>query len=447
MKIHLISLGCDKNLVDSEVMLGIIRDRGHELTDDDTAADVIIINTCCFIGDAKEESINVILEEARLKHTGKLRSLIVTGCLAQRYSEEIRSELPEVDAVVGTAAYEEIGELLDDIANGGEKSLTRLRDIDSPLSGCHERVLSTPGHYAFLKIAEGCDKHCTYCVIPSVRGKYRSYPPEQLVSQAEQLAAAGVKELIIVAQETTLYGTDICGRKLLPELLRRLNAIEDLLWIRLQYCYPEEITDELIETMASCEKVCHYIDLPIQHASDEVLKRMGRHTDRAEISSIIERLRVAMPDIAIRTTLISGFPGETEEDYEELLDFVSGMRFERLGVFEYSKEEGTPAARMRGQIKKAVKKARRNAIMELQQSISAEKAAAQKDRRLQVLIEGRLADEDVYVGRTYMDAPDVDGMIFVTADNELLTGDVVTAKVTGASEYDLYGEVIYESAE
>ena len=446
MKVLFVSLGCDKNLVDSEYMLGILNKRGYEFTDDEREADVIVINTCCFIGDAKEESINTILELGRLKtdENEKCRALIVTGCLGQRYAEEIRREIPEVDAVIGTTAYDDIASVIDEVLKGG--NVHRLESVDRLPLPEEERIVSTGGHYSFLKIAEGCDKCCTYCIIPKIRGKYRSVPMERLIKEAEGLAAKGVKELIIVAQETTLYGTDIYGAKKLPELLKRLCEIEDLKWIRLQYCYPEEITDELIRVIKEEKKICNYIDMPIQHASDPVLKRMGRNTDRNEIENIIGRLRSEIPDIVIRTTLITGFPGETDEDQDILADFVGEMRFERLGVFAYSQEEGTAAALMPDQTDEEIRAERRDEIMELQQEISFKKAEEMSGRILDVLIEGRLADEDIYVGRTYMDAPEVDGMIFVDTDHELMSGDFVRVKVTGANEYDLIGELCYESA-
>ncbi len=415
----------------------------------------MIINTCCFIGDAKEESVNTILEMAELKKEGRLKTLIVTGCLAQRYDREIFEEIPEVDAILGTASYDEIAKALKRAEEGETvrtmKDLTELPSMETP------RLLTTGGHYSFLKIAEGCDKHCTYCIIPSLRGPYRSYPMEQLVREAGELAEKGVKELILVAQETTLYGVDLYGKKMLPELLRKLCRVSGIQWIRIQYCYPEEITDELIETIAEEEKICHYLDLPIQHASDPVLRRMGRRTDQAQLREIIDKLRRRIPDMAIRTTLISGFPGETEADHEALMEFVDEMEFERLGVFAYSQEEDTPAASLPDQIPQKLKEARRDAIMELQQEIAFEIMELQQEiafeksenmvgRILDVIIEGKVADENAYVGRTYMDAPGVDGYLFVNTGETLMSGDFVRVKVTGASDYDLIGEVYDESA-
>ncbi len=442
MNILMISLGCDKNLVDTENMLGLLRRDGHTFTDDEQEAEAVIVNTCCFIGDAKEESINTILEMAELKKNGRCHVLIVTGCLAQRYRQEIFEEIPEVDGIVGTAAYDEISRVLRQ-ADKGERPLCIPEPEGIPEKG-PGRILTTGGHYAFLKIAEGCDKHCTYCIIPSLRGRYRSVPMERLLEEARELAGKGVRELILVAQETTLYGVDLYGKKSLPELLHRLAEISGIYWIRLQYCYPEEITDELIETIKKEEKVCHYLDIPIQHASDRILRQMGRRTDQASIRKMVGRLREEIPDIALRTTLITGFPGETEEDHEELMAFVDEMEFERLGVFPYSAEEDTPAASFEGQIPEEVKEERRDQVMELQQEIAFEKSEGMVGRVLDVMIEGKVADEPAYVARTYMDAPGVDGYLFVNSGESFLSGDFVRVKVTGASEYDLIGEVYEE---
>lgn len=444
MKILCISLGCDKNLVDTERMLGLLGRDGHTFTDDEAEAEAVLVNTCCFIGDAKEESINTILEMAELKKTARCRVLLVAGCLAQRYKEEILTEIPEVDAIIGTSSYDAIAQVLDQALKG--ESVSCFRDINGLPAPQEGRMLTTGGHYAFLKIAEGCDKHCTYCIIPSLRGSYRSVPVEQLVAEAEDLAEKGVRELILVAQETTVYGTDLYGRKALPELLERLARIPGLYWLRLQYCYPEEITEELIETIRREEKICHYLDIPIQHASDRILKHMGRRTSKAQLKEIIKKLRREIPDIALRTTLISGFPGETGEDHQELLEFVDEMEFERLGVFAYSAEEDTPAATFPDQIPDQVKEERRNELMELQQEIAFERSEAQVGRVLDVMIEGKVADEPAYVGRTYMDAPGVDGYIFVNSGELFLSGDFVRVRVTGAAEYDLIGEVYDESA-
>ena len=443
MKILFVSLGCDKNLVDSEVMLGLLSRAGYEFTDDESEAEVIVVNTCCFIGDAKEESINTILEMAAQKETGKCKVLIVSGCLAQRYKDEVLKEIPEVDGILGTASCDKIVEVVEETLKG--KKGQEFENIDLLKARDGGRIVTTGGHYAYLKIAEGCDKHCTYCVIPSVRGKYRSVPMEELVKEARELAEGGVRELILVAQETTLYGMDLYGEKRLPALLKELAEIPGIHWIRMLYCYPEEITDELIETIKTEEKVCHYMDIPIQHASDRILRRMGRRTNREEITGRIRRLREEIPDIAIRTTMITGFPGETEEDLEELLDFVDEMEFERLGVFPYSREEDTPAAVMEDQVPEEIKAERRSQVMELQQDISLEHGEDMVGRELEVFIEGRVADENAYVGRTYMDAPGVDGYIFVNTDLELMSGMFVRVKVTGALEYDLIGELCDEN--
>ena len=438
-KILFVSLGCDKNLVDSEMMLGMLAQSGYEFTDDEREADIVVINTCCFINDAKEESINTILEMAEYKKNGLIEMLIVTGCLAQRYREEIQTEIPEVDAIVGTTAISEIVKTFDEVT-GGKRQNHYKSLSEKPLTGV-ERVVTTGGHYAYLKIAEGCDKHCTYCIIPKVRGNYRSVPMEELVREAQELADKGVKELILVAQETTVYGMDLYGHKALPELLRRLCEINDIYWIRILYCYPEEIDDELIRTMKEEKKICHYLDLPVQHASDNILKRMGRKTDKRQLEDIIAQLRQEIPDICLRTTLISGFPGETEEDHEQLLDFVDRMEFDRLGVFIYSQEEDTPAAVMPEQISEEVKEDRRAQLMELQQEIAFAAAADMAGTVVTAMIEGKVADEEAYVARTYKDAPNVDGFLFVNTNRELMTGDFVKVKITASYEYDLIGEL------
>ena len=440
MNLLFISLGCDKNLVDSEVMLGILDEKGWTIVDNEEQADAIVINTCCFIHDAKEESIQTILEMAEYKKEGRLKALVVTGCLAQRYQKEILEEIPEVDAVLGTASYDKIAEALEQALEAG--GYIRMEDINAlPLPEA-KRLVTTGGHYAYLKIAVGCDKHCTYCIIPKLRGSYRSVPIERLLKEAESLAGQGVKELILVAQETTVYGKDLYGKKSLPRLLRELCKVKGIYWIRVLYCYPEEVDDELIQVMKEEPKICHYIDLPIQHASDEILKRMGRRTSKSQLCGIIGKLRKEIPDITIRTTLITGFPGETESQQEELLDFVDEMEFERLGVFTYSPEEDTPAAQMEGQIPEEVKEDRKAQIMELQQEIAFDQAEEMKGREMLAMIEGKIADENAYVGRTYKDAPGVDGLIFINTDEELMTGDFVKVRVTGALEYDLIGELI-----
>ena len=440
MNILFISLGCDKNLVDSEVMLGLLAAKGYRMVDDEMQADIIIVNTCCFIHDAKEESIQTILEMAQYKTDGRLKVLVVTGCLAQRYQQEILDEIPEVDAVLGTTSYDKIVEAVEEALAG--KGHVEVEDIDALPLVDTRRLVTTGGHFAYLKIAEGCDKHCTYCIIPKLRGNFRSVPMEHLLREVKQLADDGVKEIILVAQETTLYGKDLYGEKKLPELLRRLCKISGIRWIRILYCYPEEITEELIQTIKEEPKICHYLDLPIQHASDDVLKRMGRRTSKEELIHIIPRIREEIPDITLRTTLITGFPGESKEQHEELMDFVDEMAFGRLGVFTYSAEDGTPAAQMPDQVEESVKEARRAELMELQQEIAFDQAEQMIGREVLVMIEGKVADENAYVGRTYKDAPNVDGLIFVNTDTELLSGDFAKVRVTGACEYDLIGELM-----
>lgn len=445
MKILFISLGCDKNLADSEEMLGLLTAGGHEITDDETQANAIVINTCCFIKDAKEESVETILEMAEYKKTGSCHALIVTGCMAQRYQKEIIEEVPEVDAVLGTTSYGDIVKALEEAVAGNH--FEEFRDIDYLPDTGSKRVLTTGGHFGYLKIAEGCDKHCTYCIIPKLRGKFRSVPMERLIAQAEDMAEQGVKELILVAQETTVYGKDLYGKKSLHILLKKLCEIRGIRWIRILYCYPEEIYDELIETIRDEKKICHYLDIPIQHASDRILKRMGRRTSKQELIDIVGKLRKEIPDIVLRTTLITGFPGETEEDHEELKEFVDEMEFDRLGVFTYSPEENTPAAEMADQVPEEVKEERRDELMELQQEISYDRGQDRIGQELLVMIEGKVADESAYIGRTYGDAPKVDGYIFVQTGELLMTGDFAKVRVTGALEYDLIGVLSDEYTE
>ncbi len=440
MNLLFISLGCDKNLVDSEIMLGLLDAKGYRIVDDETEADVIVVNTCCFIHDAKEESIQTILEMAEYKKEGRLKALVVTGCLAQRYQQEIFEEIPEVDAILGTTSYDRIVEAVEE-ALGGNGQM-RIADIDALPSADEKRMVTTGGHYAYLKIAEGCDKHCTYCIIPKIRGSFRSVPIERLVREAARLAGQGVKELILVAQETTMYGKDLYGEKSLHKLLRELCRIGGLRWIRILYCYPEEIYDELIQVIQEEKKICHYLDLPIQHVNDEILRRMGRRTTRRQLESIVGKLRQEIPDITLRTTLITGFPGETKEQHEELMEFVDEMEFDRLGVFTYSPEEDTKAADMPDQIPEDTKEERREELMELQQEIAFNQAEAMIGREVLVMVEGKVVDEDAYVGRTYRDAPNVDGLIFIHTQEELVSGDFARVKVTGALEYDLIGELI-----
>ena len=439
MKLLFISLGCDKNLVDSEIMMGLLHDRGYEFTDNEEEADIIVINTCGFINDAKEESINTILEMAKYKENN-LKALIVAGCLVERYKNEILQELPEIDAIVGTTAFDKICDVVDDVL--ADKKHNELESINKMCRPDVKRIITTGGYYSYLKIAEGCDKHCTYCSIPMIRGAYRSVPMDELVKEAEYLADNGVKELIIVAQEITVYGKDLYGEKKLPELLHRLCKIPGIQWIRLLYCYPEEITDELIETIRTEKKICHYIDMPIQHASDKILKAMGRRTNNAELRNIISKLRKEIPDICLRTTLITGFPGETEEDHQILLDFIDEMEFDRLGVFTYSPEEDTKAASLDNQVDEEVKLCRKDEIMELQQEISMDKSERLVGKEIEVIIEGKASDEDVYVGRSYMDAPSVDGYVFINSEEELMSGDFAKVRIVKAMEYDLIGDLI-----
>ena len=440
MKILFISLGCDKNLVDTEVMLGMLASRGYEMTNDEQEADIIVINTCCFIHDAKEESIQNILDMAEYKKNGSAKALIVTGCMAERYRQEILDEIPEVDEVLGTTAYDRILDAVDAALAGQHEVMTT--DLDALPLPETKRLVTTGGHFAYLKIAEGCDKHCTYCIIPKIRGNFRSVPMERLLKEAQDLAEQGVKELILVAQETTLYGKDLYGEKSLPKLLRELCKISGIRWIRILYCYPEEITDELIQVMKEEPKICHYLDLPIQHANDTILKRMGRRTSKQELIDIVQKLRKEIPDICLRTTLITGFPGETQEQHEEVMEFIDTLEFDRLGAFTYSPEEDTPAATFEDQIDEAVKEDRQADIMELQQEIAFDKAEDMIGREVLVMIEGKVADENAYVGRTYRDAPNVDGLIFINTDVELISGDFAKVKVTGALDYDLIGELM-----
>ena len=440
MKLLFVSLGCDKNLVDSEEMLGLLTGNGFEIVDDETEAEAIVVNTCCFINDAKEESVNTILEMAEYKKAGSCKVLIVTGCMAQRYKNEIIEEVPEVDAVLGTTSYGDILKAINEAMEG--KHFEEFKDIDYLPEKLGKRVLTTGGHFGYLKIAEGCDKHCTYCIIPKLRGKFRSVPMERLLEQAKEMAEEGVKELILVAQETTVYGTDIYGKKSLHILLKELCKIKGIRWIRVLYCYPEEIYDELIQVMKEEKKICNYLDLPIQHASDRILKRMGRRTTRKQLEDIIAKLRREIPDIVLRTSLITGFPGETQEDHEELMGFVDEMEFDRLGAFTYSPEEDTPAAAFDDQVDEEQKSVWQREVMELQEEVIFDKNETMKGRELYVFIEGKVADENAYIGRTYRDAPNVDGYIFINSDEELVTGDIAKVRVTGAYEYDLIGELI-----
>ena len=444
IQILFVSLGCDKNLVDSEVMLGLLSEKGYAITNEENEADVVVINTCCFIHDAKEESIETIIEMGKLKKTGKLKALIVTGCLAQRYKDEIWKELPEVDAILGTMSTESIVDAVEKVLVG--KQFEKFDDINHLAPSHTKRVITSGTYMGYLKIAEGCDKHCTYCIIPKVRGNYRSVPMEDLIRQAEYLVKNGITEICLVAQETTLYGIDIYGKKKLPELLHRLSEIEDLEWIRLLYCYPEEITDELIVEIRDNPKVCHYIDMPIQHSEDRILKRMGRKTTKDEIIKTISHIREMIPDIILRTSLITGFPGETIEDHEAMLSFIDEIEFNRLGVFTYSPEEDTPAAGYDHQISEETKEQWKDEIMALQQEVSYDLNAELLGRHMRVIVEGFLYKENMYMCRSYMDAPGIDGCVFVASEEELLSGDFVDVVITEYNEYDLIGEIDYEFA-
>ena len=445
MKLLLISLGCDKNRVDSEKMLGALTKAGFEITSEEAEAEVCLVNTCCFIGDAKKESIETILEMAALKEKASLKALIVTGCLGVRYKDEILKEIPEIDAVCGITSEDSIVSVIEEALSGKQVSLHT--DLSRNMIPDEDRVMSTGSAYAYMKIAEGCDKNCTYCVIPSVRGHYRSRPMEELVAEAERLAQQGIRELILVAQETTLYGLDLYGQKSLHTLMKRLCAVEGIAWIRLLYAYPEEIYPDLIEVMAEEPKICHYIDMPIQHINDDILRRMNRRTNRASIEAMIRRVRERIPDMVLRTTLLSGFPGETEEAHKELVDFVETARFERLGVFAYSREEGTPAALMKDQVHPSTKKRRQRELMEVQRGISLEKGENMVGRTVEVMIEGYLPEDGVYIGRTRGDAPDVDGCVFVIGNREYMSGDLIPVRITEALEYDLEGVAEDESAQ
>lgn len=450
MKIFFVSLGCDKNLVDSEQMLALLLRDGHTITDDESEADVIVINTCCFIGDAKEESIEAILEYAKYKESN-CKALIVAGCLATRYKDEILEEIPEIDAIIGTTSTDKIVEAIDSALKGQE---TKIFDDINRLPMIEEkRVTSTGGYYEYLKISEGCDKHCTYCIIPKVRGNYRSYPMDYIVKQAEQLAESGVKELILVGQEVTMYGVDLHkgrgkGKKRLAELISKLAKVEGIEWIRLLYCYPEEIDNDLIEAMRTEPKVVRYIDMPVQHVSDSILHIMGRNMTESKILKTIKKLRNAMPDICIRTTLITGFPGETEYDFNVLKDFVNEQYIDRLGIFTYSEEEGTPAAKFTQKVPEEVKQQRKDALMALQQEVSKKINKGFVGQKMTVIIDGYLPEDDVYVARSYRDAPNVDGNVFITLNEndsrELMSGTFLDVVITDSSEYDLIAKTVQD---
>lgn len=437
-------MGCDKNTIDSEIMIQLLAEKGYEIVKEDDQAEVIVVNTCGFIQDAKEESINTLIEMGQYKESGKLKALVATGCLAERYADQIFEELPEVDAVVGTGSYEKIVDVVEELIHGG-RGIRAQEDAGQRDLGYRKRVLTTPGYYGYVKIAEGCDNRCTYCVIPKLRGPFRSRKEEDILREVRDMAEEGVKELMIVAQDITKYGKDLDGVSRLPELLKKIAQVDGIHWIRLLYCYPEDITPELIQVIAEEPKIVHYVDMPIQHCSDGVLKRMGRHHTKQQLLDVIQALRKAVPDIALRTTLITGFPGETEEDFQEMLEFIQEVRFDRLGVFAYSQEEDTPAARMPDQIPEEEKERRKDILMELQQRISSEKSQEMVGESLEVIIEGQIPGEEeeegtkVYSARTYRDAPDIDGFLFLSSSQEYLSGDFVQAQVVGAYEYDLMG--------
>lgn len=438
MKVYFVSLGCDKNLVDSEHMLGRISEK-YEITDVPEEADIAVVNTCAFIKDAKEESVNTIIELAGLKDLN-LKHLFITGCLSQRYHEDLDELIPEIDGFVGISATDSIVEDIDKVISSEEK-LFDFPDINEPQNITNKRYITPPYHTSYLKIAEGCDKNCTYCSIPMIRGKFRSIPMEELVKEADYLAKNGVTEIILIAQETTVYGQDLYGKKSLPELVAKISQIEELKWIRIMYCYPEEIDDEFIDMIANNDKVCHYLDIPIQHSSDFILQRMGRKTSSKDLYTIINKLRDRIPDIALRTSLITGFPGETEEDFENLIKFVKDIEFDRLGVFTYSREEGTLAYSFKNQVPQKIKNSRRKQIMELQSEISENKNSKMVGKVLEAIIDGYDPENDVFVGRLYKDAPDVDGVVFISNAHSLISGDYVKVLITDYNEYDLIGEL------
>lgn len=447
----MVSLGCDKNLCDSEAMLGLLAKHNYNITNDEQEADAIIVNTCSFIKDAMEESVNTVLEMAKLKQQN-LKYLIVTGCMAQRFKDEIFDEIPEIDACLGTSSFDKILDVIEELkARDGIEDAEEISvydDIDRLATITESNKVITSGTFmGYLKIAEGCDKFCTYCVIPHIRGHYRSVPMEQLLKEAEYMASQGIEELVLVAQETTCYGKDLYGEKRLHVLVHELAKIEGIKWIRLMYCYPEEIYDELIDCFKEEPKLLHYIDMPMQHSEDAILKRMGRRTDRASIEAVIGKLREAAPDIAIRTSLIAGFPGETQEEHEALMAFLDEQELDRVGVFTYSREDGTPAATFENQIDEETAEQWRNEIMELQQEISLDKNETFVGKIMQVIIEGYSSDDDVYVGRTYRDAPGVDGLVFVNCDYELMSGQIVDVRINEVGPYDMIGGIVDESAE
>lgn len=444
-KVFIETLGCSKNQVDSEIMLGIMNENGFDLAEREVEADVIIINTCGFIESAKTESVETIIDFAELKETGNCKVLIVSGCLSQRYKDELKKEIPEVDAFLGTTNFVEVAKIVDDIFSETETNASHF-DIDADVDYELPRILTSPSYTAYIKISEGCDNRCTYCIIPKLRGKYKSRKMENIIEEVKFLAENGTKELIIIAQDITRYGLDIYGEYRLVDLLDELSKVEGIKWIRLQYSYPDIIDDELIDLIARNEKICDYLDIPIQHCNDEVLKVMNRRTTKEHIINVIQKLRSKVPGIAIRTSLIAGFPGETDEQFNELYEFVKETEFDRLGVFSYSREEDTPAAKLPNQIDEEIKEERQVAIMALQKDISLKKNMAKIGTVYDILIEEKVNGEDVYVGRSQYDAPDVDGIVFVNSKKELMVGEFVKVTITDALEYDLIGEVLDESS-
>lgn len=440
-KVGIISLGCDKNLIDTEVMLSKLSS-DFEITSNREDADVLIVNTCGFIESAKQESINTLLEMADYKESGKCKVLIATGCLAQRYKNQIFEEMPEVDAVVGTGSYNEIADAIEESLQG--KKALKMSDIDFDFE-VGERIVTTPDYFAYLKIAEGCDNHCTYCIIPKLRGKYRSRKLENIYNEAVKLVKNGVKELIIIAQDITMYGIDNYNKKMLPELLNKLCTIQDLKWIRLLYCYPEGIDDELIDVIKNQDKICKYLDIPMQHCSNDILKLMGRKGRKEDLVKLIVKLRQKVPDISIRTTFIVGFPDETQENFNELLDFIKEMKFDRVGAFEYSKEEDTAAAKLKGQISKHIKAQRYKKLMEIQSSISYANNSKMIGKKIEVLVEGKY-EENTYFGRSYKDSPEIDGLVYFYSNKEIINGSFVFVDIVEADEYDLTGEISDESS-
>ena len=443
LKIALESLGCSKNLVDAEIMMGILNRKGYKLVGDFEEADIILVNTCGFIESAKQESIDTILDLAQLKETGNLKLLIVTGCLAQRYANELKEEIPEIDAIVGTGSYQQIDEIIANLEK--ENNIVSLNDIEFAYNEDLPRYVTTPDYMAYLKIGEGCDNHCTYCIIPKLRGKYRSRKIEDIVKEAKDLAAKGVKELVVIAQDTTKYGFDLYGEVKLPELLEELAQIEGIKWIRIMYSYPESITEELVKVMKKYDNICNYFDMPIQHASNRILKLMNRHTTKEDIRAKVEMIRSYLPDATLRTTIIVGFPGETDEDFKEVIEFAKEIKFDRLGAFAYSREEDTAADKLPNHLEEEVKLRRRDELMLVQQGISEELNSKKIGNEYEVLIEEQIEDQ-VYIGRTQGDAEEIDSIVYVKSENQLEPGDFVKVKIDKALEYDLMGDVINELA-